>query len=55
MYSPAPPREDSFSFAIIGDLNSGEREHVLEVAAAQIQLLRPKFVLSIGDLVAGGT
>lgn len=54
-YPPAPAGEGSFSFAVIGDLNSGERAHVLEVAAAQIQLLRPDFVLSIGDLVEGGT
>ncbi|MFM8914341.1 MAG: metallophosphoesterase family protein [Flammeovirgaceae bacterium] len=54
-YPPAPPRKGSFSFAIIGDLNSGERARVLEVAAEQIQLLRPEFVLSIGDLVEGGT
>ncbi|MFM8834210.1 MAG: metallophosphoesterase family protein [Cytophagales bacterium] len=54
-YIPSPPPKGSFSFAIIGDLNSGERAHVLEVAAEQIQLLRPEFVLSIGDLVEGGT
>jgi predicted phosphodiesterase len=54
-YTPTPPPKGSFSFAIIGDLNSGERAHVLEVAAEQIQLLRPEFVLSIGDLVEGGT
>jgi predicted MPP superfamily phosphohydrolase len=47
--------DGSFSFAIIGDLNSGERERVLQVAAEQIQLLQPSFVLSIGDLVEGGT
>lgn len=46
---------DQFTFAIIGDLNSGERAGVLEVAVEQINLLRPEFILSIGDLVEGGT
>lgn len=46
---------DQFTFAIIGDLNSGERNGVFEVAVEQINLLRPEFILSIGDLVEGGT
>ncbi len=52
---PAGKPEDHFTFAIIGDLNSGERAGVLEVAVEQINLLRPEFILSIGDLVEGGT
>ncbi len=48
-------KADQFAFAIIGDLNSGEREGVLEVAAEQINLLRPELTLSIGDLIEGGT
>src|SRR5690349_4251933 len=44
-----------FTFAIIGDLNSGEREGVFEVAVEQMKLLRPDFILSIGDLIEGGT
>ncbi len=52
---PIGKPEDQFTFAIIGDLNSGERAGVLEVAVEQINLLRPEFILSIGDLVEGGT
>jgi len=52
---PAGKPADQFTFAIIGDLNSGERAGVLEVAVEQINLLRPEFILSIGDLVEGGS
>jgi 3',5'-cyclic AMP phosphodiesterase CpdA len=52
---PAGKPAEQFTFAIIGDLNSGERAGVLEVAIQQLNLLRPEFILSIGDLVEGGT
>lgn len=39
----------------MSDLYSGEREGVFEVAVAQLNLLSPEFVLSVGDLVDGGT
>lgn len=52
---PMGKEVNQFTFAIIGDLNSGERPGVLEVAVEQINLLRPEFILSIGDLVEGGT
>jgi 3',5'-cyclic AMP phosphodiesterase CpdA len=54
-YAPTGKPTDQFTFAIIGDLNSGEREGVFEVAMEQMNLLRPEFILSIGDLVEGGT
>jgi hypothetical protein len=54
-YEPKNKPGDQFSFAMIGDLNSGERAGVVEVAVEQINLLRPDFILSIGDLVEGGT
>jgi len=54
-YEPAGKPKDQFTFAIIGDLNSGERAGVLEVAMEQMNLLRPEFILSIGDLIEGGT
>ncbi len=56
-WSFQPPSQpgDRFTFAVIGDLNSGERAGVLEVAVEQIKLLKPDFILSIGDLVEGGT
>ena len=42
-----------FHFAIIGDLTGGERPHVYERAVEKLNLLRPEFVMSVGDLVAG--
>lgn len=52
---PAPSSEGHVTFAIIGDLNSGYRPGVLEIAAQQLSMLKPKFILSIGDLIEGGT
>jgi Calcineurin-like phosphoesterase len=49
------PATGQFTFAIIGDLNSGQRPAVFDIAALQLSLLKPKFVLSIGDLAEGGT
>ena len=43
--------EDKFTFAIFSDLNGGERERVFEVALAQLALLRPELILSVGDLI----
>jgi hypothetical protein len=53
--TPAPSGDGQFTFAVIGDLNSGYRPGVLEIAAQQLSLLKPKFILSIGDLIEGGT
>ncbi len=47
--------EEDFTFAIISDLNGGEREGVYATAMAQLNQLDPTFVLSIGDLIDGGT
>lgn len=44
-----------FTFAVFSDLYSGERERVFSIALAQLNLLRPEFILSIGDLINGGT
>lgn len=44
-----------FTFAIFSDLNGGEREGVFAVAAAQLALLRPELVVSVGDLIDGPT
>jgi hypothetical protein len=52
---PSQCGDNEFVFAIIGDLNGGERKGVFEIAAQQIKLLRPKFTLSIGDLIDGGS
>ena len=47
--------EEDFTFAIISDLNGGEREGVYNTAVAQLNRLDPTFVLSVGDLIDGGT
>lgn len=47
--------ETDFTFAIISDLNGGEREGVYQNAVAQLNRLDPTFVLSVGDLIDGGT
>ena len=46
---------DKFTFAIFSDLNGGERQRVFEVAVEQLSLLRPELILSVGDLIEGGT
>ena len=47
--------EDKFTFAIFSDLNGGERQRVFEVAMEQLSLLHPELILSVGDLIEGGT
>lgn len=44
-----------FTFAIVSDLNGGERQHVFSTAVAQLSLLRPELVMSVGDLIDGPT
>jgi 3',5'-cyclic AMP phosphodiesterase CpdA len=46
---------NDFTFGIISDLNGGEREGVFNVAVQQFNRINPEFVLSIGDLIDGGT
>ncbi|NDR55862.1 hypothetical protein [Aliiruegeria sabulilitoris] len=46
--------DDRFMFAIHSDLTGGERPHVFEIAMAQLNLLCPEFVISVGDLIEGG-
>lgn len=47
--------EDTFTFAIFADLTGGEREGVFAVAVEQLRLLRPEFIVNVGDLVEGAT
>ncbi len=47
--------DGKFTFAVFSDLNGGERDRVFEVAVAQLSLLRPELILSVGDLIDGGT
>jgi len=50
---PIESSADKFTFAIISDLNGGEREGIFNVAAAQLKQLRPDFIISVGDLING--
>lgn len=54
-YEPTGKADNSFTFAIVSDLNGGERDGIFEVAIEQINLLQPEFILSVGDLVNGET
>ena len=47
--------ETPIQFALIGDLTGGEREGVFEAAVHALGELNPDFVLSVGDLIEGGT
>jgi hypothetical protein len=47
--------DGKFTFAVFSDLTGGERDGVFEVAVAQLRLLRPELILSVGDLIEGGT
>lgn len=47
--------EEDFTFAIISDLNGGERQGVYNTAVSQLNRLDPTFVVSVGDLIDGGT
>lgn len=42
-----------FTFAVFSDLTGGERPGVYDVAVAQLNLLRPELILSVGDLIEG--
>ncbi len=42
-----------FMFAIFSDLTGGERAGVFDVAVAQLNLLRPEFIINVGDLIEG--
>ncbi len=47
--------DDQFTFAIFSDLYGGERDRVFAIAMRQLALLRPELIMSIGDLIKGGT
>jgi hypothetical protein len=46
---------NDFSFAIVSDLESGYRPGVFDVAVAELKLLHPAFILTVGDMIDGGT
>jgi hypothetical protein len=47
--------DDKFTFAVFSDLTGGERDRVFEIAVAQLAMLRPEFIINVGDLIEGGT
>src|SRR5262249_46619030 len=46
---------ETFHFAVVCDRTGGARPQVFDRAVAQLNLLRPAFVLSVGDLIEGYT
>ena len=44
-----------FQFAIVSDRTGGHRTGVFSRAMHQVNLLQPEFVMSVGDLIEGGT
>jgi predicted phosphodiesterase len=47
--------DGKFTFAIFSDLTGGERERIFEIAVAQLAMLRPEFIINVGDLIEGST
>jgi len=45
----------NFTFAIVSDLTGGYRDGVFPAAVKRLNLLRPEFVMSVGDLIEGYT
>ncbi|WNC72999.1 metallophosphoesterase [Thalassotalea psychrophila] len=54
-FSSPTADEQLVRFAIIGDLTGGERSGVFNVGAQSIYAMKPDFIMSIGDLIEGGT
>ena len=46
---------DEFQFVVVSDRTGGHREGVFAKALQRINDLRPEFVISVGDLIEGGT
>src|SRR5437867_5279847 len=46
---------NQFQFAIVGDRTGLHRPGVFEKGLAKLNLLRPEFVMSVGDLIEGYT
>jgi len=54
-FEPPENTEAPVQFAVIGDLTGGERAGVYKDAVDALTLLQPDFILSVGDLIEGGT
>ncbi len=46
---------DAFQFAIVTDRTGGHRPGVFPDAVRKLNLLRPEFIMSVGDLIEGYT
>lgn len=46
---------EEFQFAIVSDRTGGHRPRIFSQAVERLNLLQPEFVLSVGDLIEGGT
>jgi hypothetical protein len=46
---------DEFQFAVVSDRHGGSRPGVFKSAIEKLNLLQPEFVMSVGDLISGGT
>ena len=46
---------DNFTFAIVSDLYGRNRPGVFEQAIVKLNLLKPEFVVTVGDLIEGNT
>jgi hypothetical protein len=46
---------DDFHFAVVSDRTGAARKGIFQTAVAQLNLLQPKFVVSVGDLIEGYT
>ncbi len=46
---------DEFQFVVVSDRTGGHREGVFVQALRKINHIRPEFVVSVGDLIEGGT
>lgn len=45
--------KEGFQFAVVTDRTGGHRGHVFQDGVAKLNLLRPDFVMSVGDLIEG--
>ena len=54
-YNTPEADESLVRFAIIADLTGGERPGVFKVGAEAVRAMKPDFIMSIGDLIEGGT
>src|SRR3990172_3285479 len=48
-------RPDQFQFAIVTDRTGGHRPGIFARAVERINMLQPEFVVSVGDLIEGGS